>query len=153
MSRKLPIKSINQLILNVYITLVNFSTSTLLWCHLLHLINQFFSLPVSSFSPGPVSSILVNRFGSRPIMIVGGCLSGSGLVAASFCNTVEQLYFFIGVVGGRYLTHFQLKRTTHTVKCLNVKFNRSCSSYVCSTCSFIRILFVKKLLKLITTFC
>ncbi|XP_045920562.1 monocarboxylate transporter 1-like [Micropterus dolomieu] len=52
------------------------------------------------YGGGPVSSILVNRFGSRPIMIVGGCLSGSGLVAASFCNTVEQLYFFIGVVGG-----------------------------------------------------
>lgn len=43
---------------------------------------------------------MVNRFGSRPIIIFGGCLAGSGLVAASFCNTVEQLYFFIGVVGG-----------------------------------------------------
>ncbi|CAN9515248.1 unnamed protein product [Ophioblennius macclurei] len=52
------------------------------------------------YAGGPVSSILVNRFGSRPIMMAGGCLSGSGLVIASFCNTVEQLYFFIGVVGG-----------------------------------------------------
>lgn len=52
------------------------------------------------YAGGPISSILVNRFGSRPIMMVGGCLSGSGLVVASFCNTVEQLYFFIGVVGG-----------------------------------------------------
>ncbi|XP_069383506.1 monocarboxylate transporter 1-like [Paralichthys olivaceus] len=52
------------------------------------------------YGGGPISSILVNKFGSRPIMIAGGCLSGSGLVAASFCNTVEQLYFFIGVVGG-----------------------------------------------------
>uniref|UniRef100_A0A673A4L5 Monocarboxylate transporter 1 n=1 Tax=Sphaeramia orbicularis TaxID=375764 RepID=A0A673A4L5_9TELE len=52
------------------------------------------------YGGGPISSILVNKFGSRPIIIVGGCLSGSGLVAASFCNTVEQLYFFIGVVGG-----------------------------------------------------
>lgn len=33
-------------------------------------------------------------------MIAGGCLSGCGLVAASFCNTVEALYFCIGVVGG-----------------------------------------------------
>ncbi|KAI3356982.1 hypothetical protein L3Q82_003617 [Scortum barcoo] len=48
----------------------------------------------------PISSILVNKFGSRPIIILGGCLAGSGLVAASFCNTVEQLYFFIGVIGG-----------------------------------------------------
>uniref|UniRef100_A0A087XZN4 Monocarboxylate transporter 1 n=1 Tax=Poecilia formosa TaxID=48698 RepID=A0A087XZN4_POEFO len=52
------------------------------------------------YGGGPISSILVNKFGSRPIIIVGGCLAGSGLVAASFCNTVEQLYFFIGVVGG-----------------------------------------------------
>ncbi|KAM9752805.1 monocarboxylate transporter 1-like isoform 2-T3 [Menidia menidia] len=52
------------------------------------------------YGGGPISSILVNKFGSRPIMILGGCLAGSGLVAASFCNTVEQLYFFIGVVGG-----------------------------------------------------
>ncbi|KAM3871589.1 monocarboxylate transporter 1-like [Diretmus argenteus] len=52
------------------------------------------------YAGGPISSILVNRFGSRPIVILGGCLSGSGLIAASFCNTVPQLYFFIGVVGG-----------------------------------------------------
>ncbi|XP_071403324.1 monocarboxylate transporter 1-like [Centroberyx affinis] len=52
------------------------------------------------YAGGPISSILVNKFGSRPIIMVGGCLAGSGLVAASFCNTVEQLYFFIGVIGG-----------------------------------------------------
>ncbi|KAG9335968.1 hypothetical protein JZ751_003447, partial [Albula glossodonta] len=49
---------------------------------------------------GPISSILVNKYGSRPIMMIGGVLSGSGLVAASFCNTVEGLYFCVGVVGG-----------------------------------------------------
>ncbi len=49
---------------------------------------------------GPISSILVNKYGSRPVMIVGGCLSGSGLIAASYCNTVQALYFCIGVVGG-----------------------------------------------------
>uniref|UniRef100_A0A8C5DPA6 Monocarboxylate transporter 1 n=1 Tax=Gouania willdenowi TaxID=441366 RepID=A0A8C5DPA6_GOUWI len=52
------------------------------------------------YAGGPISSILVNKFGSRPIMMIGGCLSGTGLVIASFCNTVEQLYFFIGVIGG-----------------------------------------------------
>ncbi len=59
---------------------------------------QFFFLCISF--PGPVSSILVNKYGSRPIMILGGCLSGAGLVAASFCNSVEGLYFCVGVVGG-----------------------------------------------------
>ncbi|XP_028653922.1 monocarboxylate transporter 1b [Erpetoichthys calabaricus] len=52
------------------------------------------------YAGGPISSILVNKFGSRPVMIIGGCLSGSGLVAASFCNSVQALYFWIGVVGG-----------------------------------------------------
>ncbi|KAM6976970.1 monocarboxylate transporter 1-like, partial [Aplochiton taeniatus] len=52
------------------------------------------------YAGGPISSILVNKFGSRPIMMLGGILSGSGLIAASFCNTVEQLYFFVGVIGG-----------------------------------------------------
>ncbi|XP_063153491.1 monocarboxylate transporter 1 [Candoia aspera] len=52
------------------------------------------------YGGGPVSSILVNKYGSRPVMIAGGCLSGCGLIAASFCNTVEELYFCVGVVGG-----------------------------------------------------
>ncbi|KAG7472156.1 hypothetical protein MATL_G00105580 [Megalops atlanticus] len=52
------------------------------------------------YGGGPVSSILVNKYGSRPVMMVGGCLSGCGLIAASFCNTVEGLYFCVGVVGG-----------------------------------------------------
>ncbi|XP_028849852.1 monocarboxylate transporter 1-like [Denticeps clupeoides] len=52
------------------------------------------------YAGGPISSILVNKFGSRPVMIVGGCLSGIGLVSASFCNTVEGLYFCVGVIGG-----------------------------------------------------
>ncbi|XP_064156222.1 monocarboxylate transporter 1-like [Anguilla rostrata] len=52
------------------------------------------------YGGGPISSILVNKYGSRPIMMIGGCLSGCGLVAASFCNTVEGLYFCVGVIGG-----------------------------------------------------
>lgn len=42
----------------------------------------------------------MNKYGSRPIMILGGCLSGTGLIAASFCNTVEALYLFVGVITG-----------------------------------------------------
>ncbi|ELW65276.1 Monocarboxylate transporter 1 [Tupaia chinensis] len=52
------------------------------------------------YGGGPISSILVNKYGSRPVMIVGGCLSGCGLIAASFCNTVQELYLCIGVIGG-----------------------------------------------------
>ncbi|KAK9404580.1 Monocarboxylate transporter 1 [Crotalus adamanteus] len=52
------------------------------------------------YAGGPISSVLVNKYGSRPVMIAGGCLSGCGLIGASFCNTVEELYFCVGVVGG-----------------------------------------------------
>ncbi|XP_027796133.1 monocarboxylate transporter 1 [Marmota flaviventris] len=52
------------------------------------------------YAGGPISSILVNKYGSRPVMIIGGCLSGCGLIAASFCNTVSELYLCIGVIGG-----------------------------------------------------
>ncbi|XP_033943194.1 monocarboxylate transporter 1-like [Pseudochaenichthys georgianus] len=52
------------------------------------------------YAGGPISSILVNKYGSRPIILVGGCLASTGLILASFCNTVGQLYFCIGVVGG-----------------------------------------------------
>lgn len=57
-------------------------------------------------SLGPISSILVNKYGSRPVMIAGGCLSGLGLIAASFCNSVQALYFCIGVVGGTPISFF-----------------------------------------------
>uniref|UniRef100_A0A8D1JDH1 Solute carrier family 16 member 1 n=1 Tax=Sus scrofa TaxID=9823 RepID=A0A8D1JDH1_PIG len=52
------------------------------------------------YAGGPISSILVNKYGSRPVVIFGGCLSGCGLIAASFCNTMQQLYLCIGVIGG-----------------------------------------------------
>uniref|UniRef100_Q5FVB3 Monocarboxylate transporter 1 n=1 Tax=Xenopus tropicalis TaxID=8364 RepID=Q5FVB3_XENTR len=52
------------------------------------------------YAGGPISSVLVNKYGSRPVMIAGGCLAGTGLIAASFCNTVAELYLCIGVVGG-----------------------------------------------------
>ncbi|XP_049736007.1 monocarboxylate transporter 1 isoform X2 [Elephas maximus indicus] len=52
------------------------------------------------YGGGPISSILVNKYGSRPIMIAGGCLSGCGLIAASFCNSVQELYLCIGFIGG-----------------------------------------------------
>lgn len=52
------------------------------------------------YAGGPISSVLVNKYGSRPVMMAGGCLSGCGLIAASFCNTVQELYLCIGVIGG-----------------------------------------------------
>ncbi|XP_049621986.1 monocarboxylate transporter 1-like [Suncus etruscus] len=52
------------------------------------------------YAGGPISSILVNKYGCRPVIIAGGFLSGCGLIAASFCNTVQELYLCVGVIGG-----------------------------------------------------
>uniref|UniRef100_S4RVM8 Major facilitator superfamily (MFS) profile domain-containing protein n=1 Tax=Petromyzon marinus TaxID=7757 RepID=S4RVM8_PETMA len=52
------------------------------------------------YAGGPVSSILVNRYGSRPVVVAGGVLAGTGMVLASFCTSILQLYFCIGVIGG-----------------------------------------------------
>uniref|UniRef100_A0A3Q0RI11 Major facilitator superfamily (MFS) profile domain-containing protein n=1 Tax=Amphilophus citrinellus TaxID=61819 RepID=A0A3Q0RI11_AMPCI len=52
------------------------------------------------YAGGPVSSMLVNRFGSRPIVIIGGVMCGVSMVAASFGNSIIYLYFCIGIIGG-----------------------------------------------------
>ncbi|XP_056242892.1 monocarboxylate transporter 2-like [Seriola aureovittata] len=52
------------------------------------------------YAGGPVSSILVNRFGSRPIVILGGLMCGLSMATASFGNSIIYIYFFIGVIGG-----------------------------------------------------
>lgn len=39
-------------------------------------------------------------------MIAGGCLSSVGLISASFCSSVQALYFCIGVIGGWYSLPF-----------------------------------------------
>ncbi|KAM4748872.1 monocarboxylate transporter 2 [Rhinophrynus dorsalis] len=52
------------------------------------------------YAGGPISSILVNKYGSRPVVIGGGLLCSVGMISASFCNSVIELYICIGVVGG-----------------------------------------------------
>lgn len=55
------------------------------------------------FFAGPVSSVLVNRFGCRPVVILGGLMCGLSMVAASFGTSIMYLYFFIGFIGGTVL--------------------------------------------------
>ncbi|KAL6119283.1 uncharacterized protein ACO6RY_03888 [Pungitius sinensis] len=76
----------------------------------------------SMYAGGPVSSILVNRFGSRPVVMVGGLMVSAGMVLASFGRTIMHLYICVGVIGGFGLalnlqpaltiigTYFQVKR-------------------------------------------
>ncbi|XP_059189585.1 monocarboxylate transporter 2 [Centropristis striata] len=76
----------------------------------------------SMYAGGPVSSILVNRYGSRPVVMVGGLMVSTGMVLASFGTSIMHLYLCVGVIGGFGLafnlqpaltiigTYFQVKR-------------------------------------------
>ncbi|KAM4570520.1 monocarboxylate transporter 2 [Fundulus diaphanus] len=76
----------------------------------------------SMYAGGPVSSMLVNRYGSRPVVMVGGLMVCTGMVLASFGTTIIHLYLCVGVIGGFGLafnlqpaltiigTYFQVKR-------------------------------------------
>ncbi|XP_054448882.1 monocarboxylate transporter 4 [Pteronotus mesoamericanus] len=52
------------------------------------------------YGTGPLCSVCVNRFGCRPVMLVGGLLASLGMVAASFCRSIIQLYLTTGVLTG-----------------------------------------------------
>ncbi|KAL3064631.1 hypothetical protein OYC64_000804 [Pagothenia borchgrevinki] len=76
----------------------------------------------SMYAGGPVSSVLVNRYGSRPVVMVGGLLVSTGMILASFGRTIMHLYLCVGIIGGFGLafnlqpsltiigTYFQIKR-------------------------------------------
>ncbi|ELW58474.1 Monocarboxylate transporter 3 [Tupaia chinensis] len=48
------------------------------------------------YGTGPVSSILVTRFGCRPVMLAGGLLASAGMVLASFATRLLELYLTAG---------------------------------------------------------
>ncbi|XP_053719021.1 monocarboxylate transporter 2-like [Synchiropus splendidus] len=52
------------------------------------------------YAAGPISSILVNTYGCRPVVMIGGIFCAVGMIAASFCTNVLQLYMCIGVISG-----------------------------------------------------
>ncbi|KAG8446351.1 hypothetical protein GDO86_013982 [Hymenochirus boettgeri] len=49
---------------------------------------------------GPLCSILVERFGCRVTVMIGGILCGVGLVTSSFSQTIVQLYLSAGLTAG-----------------------------------------------------
>ncbi|XP_064171260.1 monocarboxylate transporter 6-like [Anguilla rostrata] len=49
---------------------------------------------------GPLCSVLVERYGCRPTVMVGGVLSGLGMAASSFTRTVTELYVTAGFITG-----------------------------------------------------
>ncbi|VTJ86384.1 Hypothetical predicted protein, partial [Marmota monax] len=52
------------------------------------------------YAGGPISSVLVNKYGSRPVVIVEGLLCCLGMVLASFSTSVVELYLTVGFIGG-----------------------------------------------------
>jgi hypothetical protein len=46
--------------------------------------------------------VCVNRFGCRPVMLVGGLFASLGMVAASFCRSIIQVYLTTGVITGEW---------------------------------------------------
>ncbi|XP_052427076.1 monocarboxylate transporter 3 [Carassius gibelio] len=52
------------------------------------------------YGSGPISSIMVNKFGCRPVMLVGGLLASGGMIIASFTSNIIQVYLTAGVITG-----------------------------------------------------
>ncbi|XP_030196771.1 monocarboxylate transporter 6 [Gadus morhua] len=49
---------------------------------------------------GPFCSALVERFGCRATVMLGGVLSGFGMAASSFTNSITELYITAGIITG-----------------------------------------------------
>ncbi|XP_008283956.1 monocarboxylate transporter 4-like [Stegastes partitus] len=52
------------------------------------------------YGTGPLCSILVNRFGCRPVMMVGGLFASLGMILASFATSIIHIYLTAGVITG-----------------------------------------------------
>ncbi|XP_026090571.1 monocarboxylate transporter 4-like [Carassius auratus] len=52
------------------------------------------------YGTGPICSILVNRFGCRPVMMVGGLFASLGMILASFATNIIHIYICTGVITG-----------------------------------------------------
>ncbi|PWA30326.1 hypothetical protein CCH79_00015749 [Gambusia affinis] len=49
---------------------------------------------------GPLCSVMVNRFGCRPVMMVGGLFASLGMILASFSTSIVHIYLSTGVITG-----------------------------------------------------
>ncbi|XP_060883020.1 monocarboxylate transporter 4-like [Labrus mixtus] len=52
------------------------------------------------YGTGPLCSVLVNRFGCRPVMMVGGLFASLGMILASFSTSIVHIYLSTGVITG-----------------------------------------------------
>ncbi|KAK0144935.1 Monocarboxylate transporter 7 [Merluccius polli] len=58
----------------------------------------------------PLSTVLSNRYGYRPVVMMGGVLISLGTVTSAFTNSIDQMYITIGVVSGIYHTYLAVPR-------------------------------------------
>ncbi|XP_045926495.1 monocarboxylate transporter 4-like [Micropterus dolomieu] len=52
------------------------------------------------YGTGPLCSVLVNRFGCRPVMMVGGLFASLGMILGSFSTSIIHIYLTVGVITG-----------------------------------------------------
>ncbi|KAJ8283929.1 hypothetical protein COCON_G00027790 [Conger conger] len=52
------------------------------------------------YGTGPICSVLVNRFGCRPVMMVGGLFASLGMILASYSTSIIHIYLTTGVITG-----------------------------------------------------
>ncbi|XP_024913113.1 monocarboxylate transporter 4 isoform X2 [Cynoglossus semilaevis] len=52
------------------------------------------------YGTGPLCSVMVNRFGCRPVMMLGGLFASLGMILASFATSIIHIYFCTGVITG-----------------------------------------------------
>lgn len=50
---------------------------------------------------GPLSGLLTNRFGHRPVAIIGSLVTMVGLTLSAFAATPYHLLFTFGIISGR----------------------------------------------------
>ncbi|KAM7372531.1 hypothetical protein PAMP_009692 [Pampus punctatissimus] len=48
----------------------------------------------------PLSTLLSNRFGHRPVVMVGGLLISLGTITSAFTNSINEMYITIGIISG-----------------------------------------------------
>ncbi len=58
---------------------------------------------------GPIASVLANKFGHRTVVILGGTLSGAGLLASAFADSVFFLYISYGIIAGELMKLSELR--------------------------------------------
>ncbi|XP_041671784.1 monocarboxylate transporter 4-like [Cheilinus undulatus] len=52
------------------------------------------------YGTGPLCSVMVNRYGCRPVMMFGGFCASLGMILASFATSIIHIYLCTGVITG-----------------------------------------------------